>query len=255
MTHRVLIVEDERPARTNLARMVSQDERFRVVGEATDGIHGLEQIEALRPDLVLLDIEMPRCNGFEMLAALEGAREFAVIFATAHDSRALEAFEAHALDYLLKPYDPERIARALHKAHQLLLGSRLAQQGIGHLVREPPHAPARRRLVLRTVAGWSSLPLDTIRRFSAQGKHVEISREGEKLVARSSLRRLEQQLEGGAFVRVHRGEIVRVSAVRHVESCAHGDGIITLDDGSAVPLSRSRRQALLSVLNQAMGET
>jgi two-component system LytT family response regulator len=250
MTHRVLIVEDERHARANLKRIVSRDERFSVVGEATDGLHGLEQIDTLRPDLVLLDIEMPRCNGFEMLAALDGARDFSVIFATAHDERALDAFEAHALDYLLKPYDPERIARALHKAHHQLLGSRLAQKGMLEIVRDPPHTPPRRRLVLRTQAGWSSLELDTVRRLSALGKHVEISSLGSKLVARSSLRKLEQRLGDAAFVRVHRGEIVRVAAVRHVESCAHGDGIITLDDGSAVPLSRSYRRALLERLEK-----
>jgi len=254
MTHRVLIVEDERHARANLERIVSRDERFSVVGQAADGISGLEQIEALRPDLVLLDIEMPRCNGFEMLAALDGASDFSVIFATAHDDRALDAFQAHALDYLLKPYDPERVARALHKAHHQLLGSRLAREGVREGIREivhdPPHPPPRRRLVLRTEAGWSSLELDTVRRLSALGKHVEISSLGSKLVARSSLRKLEQRLGDAGFVRVHRGEIVRVAAVRHVESCAHGDGIITLDDGSAVPLSRSHRRALLERLEK-----
>jgi two-component system LytT family response regulator len=248
MTHRVLIVEDERLARTNLARIVSRDERFSVIGEAADGIEGLEQIEALHPDLVLLDVEMPRCNGFEMLAALEGAPDFAVIFATAHDDRALAAFDAHALDYLLKPYDPERIAQALSKAHAQLLGAKLAREGVRKIAGNPPHAPPRRRLVLRTELGWSSLEVDTIRRLSALGKYVEVSSGNTKHLVRSSLRQLEQRLGDTEFVRVHRGEIIRVAAVRHVESSGHGDGVITLDDGSAVPLSRTHRRTLLDRL-------
>jgi len=249
MKYRALIVEDEAPARANLARIVAQDERFEVVGQASDGVDGLQQIEALRPDLVLLDIQMPGCGGFEMLVALGDDRNFAVIFATAHDEYALRAFDAHAIDYVLKPYDSARIAQALDKAYRQILSSSVDHRAIAALassaaIGERPHG----RLVVRTSDGWLSLELDTIVRLSAQGKYVEVTAGAARHVVRSSLGKLAQRLPPDRFIRIHRGEIVRLSAISKFESGFHGDGIVSLEDDSAVPVSRTHRRALLERL-------
>jgi len=232
MTARVLIAEDEPPARANIRRLLSEDPRFEVAGEARDGMEAVRMIEELRPDLVFLDIQMPGLDGFETLDALGASREFVVIFSTAHDEHALRAFDALALDYLLKPYDKQRFHVALEKAARQLAGAR----------REPAAVARERRLVLRTEDGFIALVEENVDRISASGKHVVLyTKEGQRRV-RQTLAELGAKLDASRFVRVHRGEIVRVDAVVRYEPGARGDGILTLFDGTAVVLSRSFRR-------------
>lgn len=242
--YRVLVVDDERPARAKVARLLEGDERFALVGEASDGLEALERIEALGPDLVVLDVQMPSADGFEVLDALGPERDLAIVFSTAHDEYALRAFDANAVDYLLKPYDAERFRRALDKARAQLLAGRAGGEPAASLVAAADPGGAR-RLVLKTAEGWVPLRLASVLRASAAGKHVEVhSTEGRHL-ARQSLRSLAARLDPGRFVRVHRGEIVNVEAVARLEPWTHGDGLLTLSDGSAVVLSRTYRRAFL----------
>ncbi|HVW24063.1 MAG TPA: LytTR family DNA-binding domain-containing protein [Polyangiaceae bacterium] len=232
MTARVLIAEDEPPARAKIRRLLSEDPRFEVAGEARDGVEAIRMIEELRPDLVFLDIQMPGLDGFEALDALGASREFVVIFSTAHDEHALRAFDAQALDYLLKPYDKLRFHAALEKAARHIAGTR---RELGVVAQE-------RRLVLRTENGLVALPEESVDRVSASGKHVVLhTKEGQRRVRRT-LAELGAKLDASRFVRVHRGEIVRVDAVVRYEPGARGDGILTLSDGTAVVLSRSFRR-------------
>ena len=238
---RVLAADDEAPARAKVKRLLAEDPRFLLVGEAADGTEALARVEALRPDLLLLDVQMPGLTGFEVLEALgvEGAP--AVIFSTAYDAFALQAFEAHAVDYLLKPYDADRFGRALDKAHALLLGGRTEAGGLQSLL----EARKLERLVVKVGEAWVPLKLDAVWRLSAEDKYVRLyTGQGEHLV-RQSLRALEERLDPTRFVRVHRGDIVNLDAVARLEPWTHGDGILVLKDGSTVILSRTWREGFL----------
>jgi len=182
-----------------------------------------------------LDIQMPGLDGFEMLDALGHDRNFVVVFSTAHDAHALRAFDAHALDYLLKPYDPERFQQALAKALRIL----------GDGVRQTVPPSPTRRLVVRAERGWMAIEPASVTRVSADDKQAIVYTSGGELRVRHAMSVLSAKLDDARFVRVHRSEIVRIDAVVRYEPNAHGDGVLTLADGSAVALSRTRREEFL----------
>jgi two-component system LytT family response regulator len=244
--YRTLAVDDERPARAKVARLLAADPRFVLAGEAADGIEALRTIETLRPDVVVLDVQMPGITGFEVLDALGPDREFAVIFSTAFEQHALRAFDAHAVDYLLKPYDAERFQRALDKAWaQLVAGHRDARADVTALVQSAVAPADRERIVVRTAAGWVPLRLDAITRIEAADKHVTICTGTERHVVRESLGALLARLDPRRFVRVHRSEVVHIDAVARLEPWTHGDGLLVMRDGAAVVLSRTYRKTFL----------
>jgi two-component system LytT family response regulator len=234
------VVDDERPARAKVKRLLSSDDRFDHVGEATTGPEALRQVERLRPHILILDVQMPGLDGFEVLDALGPTPNLVVIFSTAHDEHALRAFDAHAVDYLLKPYDGERFRRALDKAHAQLVAGRhengqlasLASQGV-------------RRLVVKTDEGWEPISFETIVRVSAAGKHVCVFTTEKRHLVRQSLQAIAARLDPTRFVRVHRSEIVNVDAVVRLDPWQHGDGILLLRDGATVVLTRTHRQSFL----------
>lgn len=239
---RTLVVDDEAPARAKAVRLLASDPRFVLVGEAASGLDALEKIDALAPELVVLDVQMPGMNGFDVLDALGPARFLALVFSTAHDAHALRAFEANAIDYLLKPYDASRFARALDKAWAQLT-ARAPAGGHAALVGQ---APRTSKLALRTASGWVSIEAASIQRLAAAGKHVEIYVEGAPpLLVRHGLAAMIARLDPARFVRVHRGEVVRVDAVERVEATSHGDAVLSLRDGSSLLLSRTHRRAFL----------
>lgn len=252
---RVLVVDDERPARAKVIRLLRDDHRFEVVGEAEDGLGALHQIEALRPDVVVIDIQMPGPNGFEVLDALRaesGAnwaveRDFAVVFSTAYEAHALRAFDAHAVDYLLKPYDAARFRKSLDKVFAQRQGSDRGSSGSPReaVVRDALGA-ARQRLTLKTVDGpWVTLSTAEVLRISAANKHTCIIARDARHLVRMPLRDLAAQLDR-RFVRVHRSEIVNVRAVVRREPWSHGDALLVLEDGSTVVLTRTYRREFLA---------
>ena len=240
MAHGVLVVDDEQPARARVQRLLRADDRFVLAGQAESGIEALREIERLGPDLLILDVQMPGLDGFEVLEALGPAPPLVVIFSTAHDEHALRAFDAHAVDYLLKPYDGERFQRALDRAHALLLAGRVSDQGFAALA-----VAAVRRLVLRTEEGWLALPFDAILRVSAAGKQVCVTTADQRYLVRQSLTTIAARLDPARFVRVHRSEIVNVAAVVRLSPWQHGDGILVLSDGSTVVLTRTHRHSFI----------
>ncbi len=241
---KALVVDDEAPARAKLARLLRDDGRFELAGEAGDGIAAVAQIEALRPELLLLDIQMPGLTGFEVLRAVGPTACPKVIFSTAHDRYALEAFDAHAIDYLLKPYDAERFRVALDKACTQLGAGRGDAAMLEALIARYPGAQSRylERLLVKRDDGWVPIPLDRVRRLSAEGKHVRVfEADGEHLI-RESLTDLEARLDPARFVRVHRGDIVNLQAVVRLDGLFHGDAFVELEDGSSVVVSRTHRE-------------
>jgi two-component system LytT family response regulator len=242
MSVRVLIVDDERPARAKMARLLATDDRFSVVGEASDGARALSAIEELRPDLVLLDVQMPGVGGFEVLEAIGPSPEFAVVFSTAYDQHAIAAFDAHAVDYLLKPYDAARFRLALDRAFARISAG--STQALGDLVTRG--RATRDRIVLRTAQGWIQVRVESITRITAAGKHVWVVHEGGRDQVRCGLKALAERLGSDRFVQVHRSEIVNLDGVLRLEPWTHGDGIIVMRDGSSVVLSRTHRSAFVA---------
>lgn len=242
----VLVVDDERPAREKVARLLRDDPRFELRGEADGGLAALRAIEALAPDLLVLDVQMRDMDGFQTLEALGDDPPPAVIFSTAYDEHALRAFDAHAVDYLLKPYDRARFQRALDKAWALLVGGARATPGLSAIVDEAISAQPRTRMALRSAAGWVTVQLDSVTRISAADKHVQVYAGGPPLTIRQSLTATLARLDPRRFVRVHRSEVVNIDAVEAVAPWTHGDAIVTLRGGATVILSRTYRQAFLA---------
>jgi two-component system LytT family response regulator len=241
---RVLVIDDEAPARARIARLLAEDTRCALAGEARHGLEALERISALAPDLLVLDIQMPGLDGFEVLEALGPDHGMGIVFSTAHDEHALRAFEAHAVDYLLKPYTQERFRKAIDKA--------IAQRAFAG---RPPEALAlltqgreqpRNQLAIKSADGpWICVHLDDIVRVSAANKHVCLVLPEREHIVRLSLRELSARLDA-RFVRVHRSELLNVNHVMGYEAAGHGDMLVTLRDGSVRRVARRCREQFMA---------
>ena len=243
MAERVLIVDDEAPARAKVKRFLAKDPRFEAAGEARDGLEGLTQVRTLDPALLILDIQMPGLSGFEVLEQLEPPRP-QVVFATAFDQHALAAFEAHAVDYLLKPFDAPRFQAALDRAWALLQTGKGEPPAVKALLAGLAKRPLE-RLVVKVDDRWFPLPLRAVRRLSADGKQVRVYAGADEHLVRRTLQELESRLDPRRFVRVHRSEIIALDAVAHLEPWDHGDALLVLKEGGKVVLSRTYRKAFL----------
>lgn len=243
MAERVLIVDDEAPARAKVKRFLAKDPRFEAAGEARDGLEGLTQVRTLDPALLILDIQMPGLSGFEVLEQLEPPRP-QVVFATAFDQHALAAFEAHAVDYLLKPFDAPRFQAALDRAWALLQTGKGEPPAVKALLAGLAKRPLE-RLVVKVDDRWFPLPLRAVRRLSAEGKQVRVYAGADEHLVRRTLQELESRLDPRRFVRVHRSEIIALDAVAHLEPWDHGDALLVLKEGGKVVLSRTYRKAFL----------
>jgi DNA-binding LytR/AlgR family response regulator len=237
---RVLVVDDEPIARRRLIRMLERIDGVTVAGEAEDGEDALAKIDALAPELLLLDIRMPGLDGLAV-ARREGLPP--VIFTTAHADHAVEAFDAAAIDYLLKPVESGRLMEAIERARQRRNNVDLARivETLSSLSITAPRLVARR--------GESSWLVDAreIPRLQATDKYVLIYREGRELILDQSLAELEQTLAPHGFCRVHRAELVNLSAVRAVHRTVRGL-VLELTDGARVAVSRRRAAEVLARL-------
>jgi two-component system LytT family response regulator len=238
---RVLVVDDEAPARSKLKRLLAADDRVELVGEAVDGLEAVAKTRSLGPDLLILDIQMPGLTGFEVLEALAVPLP-QIIFSTAYDQYALDAFEASAVDYLLKPYDGDRLRRGLDRAMAL---RRTGKGGeLKRLVERVAQTPLE-RLLVEGEKGLEALPLRAILRLESDGKLVRVHTEKGVFELRRALKDLEARLPIQRFVRVHRSTLVALEAVVRLEPWDHGDGLLILRDGNHCVLSRTHRAAFL----------
>ena len=238
---RVLLVDDEAPARMRLRRMLDADRGITIVGEAEDGQRAADAIRALGPDLVLLDIQMPNGTGFDVIEAIGPEAMPAVVFVTAYDEHALRAFEVRALDYLLKPVAADRLGQAIDRARagapdrrgrgadlQGLLDSLAPRQ---HLSRILVHLDDRAILV----------PVERIDWIEADRNNVRLYSGGKFVLHRQSISTLEGRLDPQRFLRVNRSVIVRLDAVKEFHPWSHGDYRIVLSDGTTTMWSRRYR--------------
>ena len=243
-TLRVLIVDDEEPARMALRAGLSQVGDVEVVGECANGFEAVKAVSDSRPDVVMLDVQMPKLDGFEVLELI--GRSIPVVFVTAYDQFALRAFEVHAVDYLLKPFTDARLAEAIARV-RARLGSGEAADPVA--LRATAHgSDPLERVVIRDGAQVHVVPVDRIDYVEAQDDYVGIHTGGRVLLKEQTLGDLESRLDGRRFVRIHRSYLLNIERLSRVELYAKDSRVAILADGSTLPVSRSGHQRLQTLL-------
>ena len=240
---RVLIIDDERLARDELRRLLLDHPWVTVVGEAANVENGLRQVAALAPELIFLDVQMPDGSGFDLLAALDNPP--AVIFTTAWDRYAIRAFDVSALDYLLKPIDPPRLAQAVDKRRPAALPT------LPTLPATPamPPAAADGKVFIKDGERCWFVALDDIALFESEGNYTRVYFDGQRPLLLRSLVQMEARLAAGKFMRISRSRIVNLAKVSGIEAAPAGGMTLILRDGLRVGMSR-RRAILFRQLNR-----
>lgn len=247
MSIRALIVDDEPLARQRLRTLLEGTDDVEVVGECSDGAEALMAVRDTVPDLVFLDVEMPVLDGFGVLEALGKEQRPAVIFVTAYDRYAIRAFEVHALDYLLKPFDRERFQRALERARAKLTVPRMGDSDPQMpVLTEDPRGNRKPldRLVIKSGGRVFFLRTEEVDWIEAAGNYVRLHVGPETHLLRETMNSLEGRLDADRFIRVHRSTIVNLERIKELQPWFHGDYVVILQDGTQLPLSRSHRQKL-----------
>jgi two-component system LytT family response regulator len=234
---RVLIADDEPPARRKVRRFLEGDPEIGEIHEAGSGEEALAALRDFAPDLVFLDVQMPGMDGFSALEAAPEPREFHVVFLTAHEHYALRAFQAEALDYLLKPVDPERFERALARAKEQVVLRR---------ERKGRPEPARRfakRLLVQKAGREIFLPVERLDWAASDRNYVQLYAGAETFTIRGTLENLQKQLDPEQFVRINRSELVNLDRVKEMQPWFHGERRILLKDGTELTWTRRFRAA------------
>lgn len=248
---RAIIVDDEPLGRIVIREMLRRDSDFSVIGECSNGQEAIAVINAERPDLIFLDVQMPEVDGFEVLAALDVTRLPLVIFVTAYDQYAVSAFEVHAVDYLLKPFDRERFDKALQRAKLQLQReqtSNVSQRILALLEEQRIKPKYLERLVIKTNGRIFFLKTEEIDWISAEGNYVNLHVKKDSYLLRETISSLETQLNPQRFARIHRSQIVNLDRIRELRHWSHGEYQIILHDGVELMLSRSYREKLHDLL-------
>ncbi|MBD0371027.1 MAG: response regulator transcription factor [Pyrinomonadaceae bacterium] len=260
---RALIVDDEMNARKGIRTLLAKDAELEVVGECGDGQAAVESIERLAPDLVLLDVQMPHGNGFEVLEAINLEHPPILIFITAWDNYAVRAFEVNALDYLLKPFSNERFYQALERAKgqhrerrstefsQRLLALIEHYQKAGQVEEKgqtPQPSEPLRRFFIKAGGEINFVPADEVAWLQAVGYYTKIHVGQKSYLLRGNLGCIEAKLDPRAFVRIHRSAVVNLNRIRRLKDWFNGECLVVLEDGTELKVSRRYRQRLETLL-------
>ena len=235
---RTLIIEDEVPAREILQSYLKEIPEIEVVGEAHDGFSGLKAITELKPDLIFLDIQMPKLNGFEMLELIEERPE--IIFTTAYDQFALKAFELNAADYLMKPFHKERLVKAAMKVVEKFNKNETNKTPPTEiLAKKPENSAPLSRVVVKKGNAINIIPVDKIKYFAAEDDYVMIHYSDGKALKQQTMKYYEDNLPKEQFARVHRSYIVKISEIKKIEPYGKENHVAILNSGERIPVSRS----------------
>ena len=244
-TLRAVIVDDEELARALLKELLARHEDVEVVAECANGFDAVKRIPEIKPDIVFLDVQMPKLDGFEVLELID--TETAVVFVTAYDVYAMRAFDVHAVDYLLKPVSPERFEAALERIRQRLNQERPAASILRAAAREP--GSPLERLVIKDGARIHVVPLHKVDYLEAQDDYVAVHSEGKTYLKQQTLSSLEAMLDQTAFVRIHRSHILNVEKLSRLEPYGRDSKVAVLRDGTQLPVSQSGLARLSKVLS------
>ena len=250
---RTLIVDDEPLARRNLRVLLEKDPQIEILDECRNGREAVKAINALSPDLIFLDIQMPELDGFDVLARVGPEQIQAIIFVTAFDQYALKAFEVHAFDYLLKPFDDERFAFALRRAKSQIEAreiNRVSKRLLALLEERESLADSSAeknyltRLMIKASGRVVLLKVGEIDFIEADGNYAKLHVGRKAHLLREKMHDLEGRLDPAKFVRIHRSIIVNLDRIKELHPHFNGDYIVVLNDGTQLKLSRSRRENL-----------
>jgi two-component system, LytTR family, response regulator len=237
---RVLLVEDEEHARRYLRELLEDEPQIEVVGECSNGVEGVRQIQELSPEIVFVDVQMPGLDGFGMIDRIAGARLPLFVFVTGYGEYAVKAFEIEAVDYLCKPFDKERLSLSVERAVRRL-NSAVPSAGDGQWLS---------RLSIKDDERILFVSVDEILWIEAANKYVVIHTPDGTHIARQTIQGLEEKLNPREFVRTHRSALVRKAAVRGMHPLFHGDYIVRLANGDQAPLSRSFRESFFREMSR-----
>ncbi|MCX8091101.1 MAG: response regulator [Verrucomicrobiae bacterium] len=245
MSIRALIVDDEPLARERIRTLLREEPDVEVVGECADGPAAVAAIQKLSPDLLFLDVQMPGMDGFGVLRALGHAQMPEVIFVTAHDQHAVKAFEAHALDYLLKPFKPARFREAVRRAREQLARRRAGaiSENLAALLAQQPAPRARlSRIAVKSGERTVFVKTSEIEYIESAGNYLVLHAGRENHVIRETLGALEAQLDPKQFVRINRSTLVNVEQIRELQPLFKGEHVVVLRNGRQLPLTRGVRE-------------
>jgi two-component system, LytTR family, response regulator len=247
---RTLIVDDEELARAVIREHLACHPAFQIVGECGNGFDAVKAVSDAKPQLVFLDIQMPKLDGFEVLELLDECP--LVIFVTAYDEYALKAFEVHAVDYLLKPFRKERFNTALQRAQERLQKATPEARADYQQLATSSRAPGtfQERIVIRDGAKLHVLPLDKVDYVLARDDYIGVHSEGKEYLKQQTLTSLEGGLDPKVFVRIHRSAIVNLSRIVRIEPYSRDSKVVLLNNGEQLPASRSG----LAALDRAIGD-
>ena len=252
---RVLIVDDESLARDMIREMLEEDRDVEIVGECLNGKEAVRAIEAYAPDLLFLDVQMPEASGFQVLETFKGGPLPHVIFVTAYDQYAVRAFEVHALDYLLKPFDRERFEASWQRAKEQILkekNGRLDQRILSLLEELKAGSQYLERLVIKANGRVFFLDAGDIDWIEAEGNYVSVHSGLKSHLLRETISGLESQLDPKKFRRIHRSAIVQLDKIKELQPWFHGEYRIILHSGAELMLSRNYRENLQEALGKVL---
>jgi two-component system LytT family response regulator len=235
-----LIVDDERLARQRLRRLLDTEPDVAVVGECASGREAVEFLERQPADLIFLDIQMPEMDGFAVVEQIVKDRQVMVVFVTAHAGHAVRAFDVNATDYLLKPFDRERLERCLERV-------RAQREALGPDA--GPGRPRPHRLAVRSAGKVFFVKMDDIDWVEAADNYIVLHVKNETHILRETMNSIQTRLDPRKFVRVHRSRIVNIERIKQLEPSAHGEYAIALHDGTRLTLSRSYREKLMEAMS------
>ncbi len=256
---RALIVDDEPIARRNIRALLSGDPDVMVVGEAGSGARAVKLIQAGPPDLLFLDVQMPEMSGFDVLKQIDPGQIPAIIFVTAYDQYALRAFEVHALDYLLKPFDDERFSAALRRAKAQIEqreAAALKTKLLALLDVEAQQDPAQpkpeyvEKFLVKSASRIFFVKAEEIDWIEASDYYVCLHVGNQSHMLRETMSEMEMKLDPQRFLRIHRSTIVNLSRVKAVQTQPGGEYSVVLEDGTSLRLSRSRHEQIERILNR-----
>jgi two-component system LytT family response regulator len=245
---RIIIIDDEAPAREIIKHYLLEVDSVEVIAECADGFSGLKSISFLKPDLVFLDIQMPRLTGIEMVEVLTEKPE--IIFTTAYDQFALRAFELNAVDYLMKPFQKRRFLDAVKKAIDKIRSGKGNKEPASQLLSKKPELSSPiNRIVVRKGNAINLVPVEQIRYVEAQDDYVMIYHKTGKALKQQTMKFYEENLPKENFVRIHRSYIVRIEEIKQIEPYTKDNHVAILQSGDKLPVSRAGYKHLKDELN------
>ena len=242
---KILVVDDESPARKKI-RQFLKDEGIDPVLEAEDGVEAVKRIEEEKPDLVFLDIQMPLMTGFEVIRAVGVENMPAVVFVTAYDKYALEAFEVEAVDYLMKPFDQDRFKRSFDRAAERIRLEREQKESYQKVLDQMRKREGfLQRIMVKQGPRFFYVKTDEIMYISAEQKYMELHTEKKTFLIRETMNSIEESLDPGKFARIHRSTLLNVEYMQEIQPWFHGDCTVILKTGEKLTLSRRYRDRLI----------